>query len=544
MIPGDHRRGDLRMSSEIPSAKSSPSMSFARRLRLLWAAWPTVLPLVCLVASWFALRRGFLGHADIPLWDETEYLASGWRLLHHAQIHTLLPGSPLYVIWYALWHLVAHDALVVLYGQWLLIDLLLAVSVYFIMRAGGANGLFAYLAAAYWSSLICMWDPPRVGFFALLLALLAALAEHRGKHTRAILLVVGAALSRPEYLLAVVLWLLLRSWPRMASRTRLVIATVTPVVLLLAVTGAIPGLGGERTWVAFAQHYTLRWAAEHPSLLNEPWLDWPQAVTVSFPGAHSIGGALLSNPHEVLHHVASNLLEYPGLLVTLLASPALPGRVVGPAILSGLLLAVAVRRRWPQPVTWHTSGLLLVACVSVLPSLLVKPKAVYALPLLLLTLIGMVRLARSLVGASVGEGNRLGLGACVAATLALWLVPPTPPVALPVAGTLSGLRAIWSQQSPSPNWRMLEADGGWCTYLDYEKCKAEWLQNVVAGTTFAEYLRETSANAILVSDNFRKYPGIRHDPEFARFERDPASFGFRLVLSNPRYAFFLRTSRD
>jgi hypothetical protein len=67
---------------------------------------------------------------------------------------------------------------------------------------------------------------------------------------------------------------------------------------------------------------------------------------------------------------------------------------------------------------------------------------------------------------------------------------------------------------------------------------------VVAGTTFAEYLRETSANAILVSDNFRKYPGIRQDPEFARFERDPASFGFRLVLSNPWYAFFLRTSRD
>src|ERR1039457_6123640 len=84
MIPGDLRRGDLRMSSEIPRAKSSPSMSFVRGLRLLWAAWPTVVPLVCLVASWFALRRGFFGHVDIPLWDETEYLASGWRLLHHA----------------------------------------------------------------------------------------------------------------------------------------------------------------------------------------------------------------------------------------------------------------------------------------------------------------------------------------------------------------------------------------------------------------------------------------------------------------------------
>ncbi len=70
------------------------------------------------------------------MWDETEYLASGWRLLHHADTRTMLPGSPLYVIWYALWHLVAHDPIVVLYGQWLLIDLLLAASVYFVMRGG------------------------------------------------------------------------------------------------------------------------------------------------------------------------------------------------------------------------------------------------------------------------------------------------------------------------------------------------------------------------------------------------------------------------
>ncbi len=465
-------------------------------------------------------------------------MASGWRLLHHGDIHTVLPGSFLYVIWYALWHLVVHDPIIVLYGQWLLIDLLLAVSVYCVVRAGGASGLFSYLVAAYWSALVCASDPPRVGFFALLFVLLAVLAEYRGRRTWALLLIVAAALSRPEYLLAALLWLLIRGWSRLGRRARIVVVGGVPVVALLALTGAIPGLGGERIWVAFGQHYALRWAAEHPALLPEPWADWGQAMAVSFPGAHSLGDALLTNPREVLHHVAGNLLGYPSLLVTLVASPALPGRVVGPAILSGLLLAVGMRRRWPQPVAWRVPTLLLVACASALPSLLAKPKAVYALPILLLILMGMARVARSLGGAAVGE--RMGVGVCAAVTLALWVVPATRSSALPNAATVAGLRSIWSRQGPNPQWRMLEADGGWCTYVDLERCRALWLLKKPATTPFAEYLREVNANAILVSDNFRKYSGVRRDPEFARFEHEPASFGFRLALSNPRHALFLK----
>jgi hypothetical protein len=531
------------MSHEISRAESSPWTSLAQRLRPLRAAWPTVASLLCLGGSWLALRRGFFAHADIPLWDETEYLASGWRLLHHADMSTVLPGSPLYVLWYALWHLLLRDPIVVLYGQWLLIDLLLAVSVYFAMRAGGASGLFAYLVATYWSALVCVWDPPRVGFFALLMVLLAVLAEYRGKRVWAILLLAAAALSRPEYLLVVLLWLLIRSWPRLGRRSRLVVIAGTLVITLLALAGAVPGLGSERIWSAFAQHYALRWAAEHPSMLAEPWADWAQAVAISFPGAHSIGDAFLSNAREVLHHVAGNLFEYPSLLVTLVASPALPGIVVGPAILCGLLFAVAARRRWPQPVAWRTPTLLIVACVSALPSLFVKPKAVYCLPLVLLILIGMARVARSLGSATVGLRDRLGVGMCAAATLALWFVPPPLPATLPIAGTISSLRSIWSQLGPSPEWRMLEADGGFCTYVDFERCRALQLLKKPAGTTFADYLREVNANAVLVSDNFRNYTGVRHDPGFARFASEPSSFGFRLVMANPQHAFFLKVPK-
>lgn len=525
------------MSNDSPRAESSAAMSVLQRLRFLRASWPAVVPLLCLGATWLALRRGFFGRADIPLWDETEYLASGWRLLHHGDIHSVLPGSSLYVVWYALWHLVAHDPTVVLYGQWLLIDLLLTGSVFFVMRAGGASGLFSYLVAAYWSSLVCALDPPRVGFFAFWMVLLAVLAEYRSKRAWTILLIVAAALSRPEYLLVAFLYLLIRSWPSFSRRARVLLIGGTPIALILAVVGAIPGLHSERIWGAFAQHYAVRWAAEHPAIPIEPWADWARAVAISFPGASSLGDAFLINAREVLHHIALNLVDYPSLLVTLVASPALPGRVVGPAILCGLLFAVAARREWPRPATWRVPTLLLVACASALPSLLVKPKAVYALPIMLSIVLGIARVARSLAVSTVGE--RVGAGVCAAVTLALWLVPPSPPLALPIADTMARLRLIWAQQGPNTEWRMLEADGGWCTYVDYEKCKALWLLKKPAGTPFAQYLREVNANAVLVSDNFRKYAGIRHDPEFARFESDPASFGFRLVTSNPWHAFFL-----
>ncbi len=224
---------------------------------------------------------------------------------------------------------------------------------------------------------------------------------------------------------------------------------------------------------AFGQHYSLRWAAEHPPLLDDPWVAWGRAVAIGFPGAHSIGGALLTNPREFLHHVVGNLYEYPGLLVSLAASPALPGRVVGPAILSGLFLAVAVRRRWPQPVAWRTSTLLLAACASVLPSLLVKPKAVYALPLVLLILIGMARVARSLLGTTSAERSRLGLATCVAATLALWLVPLLPPAVLPVASAVAELRAFGRDRDRVRNggcWKPMAAGARTWTRINARPC--------------------------------------------------------------------------
>ncbi|MBN2576101.1 MAG: hypothetical protein JXP73_16185 [Deltaproteobacteria bacterium] len=500
-----------------------------------------IVPLACLLLAWLFLHRGFFRLVDIPLWDETEYLSAGWRLLHHGASESLLPGSPLYEAWYALVHLLVRDTLAVLYAQWLTVDLLVTVAIYGVTRASGAGVLLAYVVATYWTSLVFAWDVPRVGFFALLLALLAALAERAQRPVRAAILLAAAALARPEYGLALVLWLSIRCWPRLTRRWRRRLLLGVPLVALVALLLAGPSrLGEGRMWTGFAQHYSLRWAARHPEARIEPWSDWGMAVAADFPGVGSVGQALVSHPGKLWAHIAHNLLKYPGLLLGLALSPALPGKVVGPGLLLALLVAMAWSRKPAGPAWGAVSPLLLVSCVSILPSLLVEPKAVYALPVLLVLLFGMARAASAFVPAMRAQHAAV---ACAALTFALWFAPPRPGRPLPVATTLAELQRVWSRQPSGTTWRMLEADGGWCTYVDPEGCASLWLLRKSAGEGFLDHVRAVDANAVLVSASFRRSARVNGDAEFARFLADPSCLGFRLVFANQDHAFYLKSAK-
>ncbi len=508
------------------------------RARIPLPPWREIVPVACVMLAWALLHRGFLRRTDVPLWDETAYLAAGWRLLHHASPQSLLPGSPLYEAWYALVHLVVWDPLAALYAQWLVVDLLLTVTIYAAIRASGAGPWLAYGASTYWSTLVFTWDVPRVGFFAVLLVLLAMLADHVGRRGWAALLLCAAALARPEYLLALGAWLAIRAWPRLTRkwRRRLLIG-VPPVALVALVLIGPTRLGAGRSWLAFGQHYSLRWSARHPEVRLDPWSDWGVAMAADFPGVESLGQALVTHPGKVWRHVAENLLEYPGQLVELILSPMLPGMVVGPVLLIALLLGMAWSRKWSVPALRGCPLLLVAACASVLPSLLVKPKAVYALPVLLLLLHGLARGVSSLAP-PVRTRYAALLG--IALTSALWLTPPRPSRPLPVTATIADLRRSWSQQPSGTSWRMLEADGGWCTYVDPEGCTSLWLRDKPPATGFGNYVRAVDANAIVVSDVFRTSVTVSGDAELARFLDDPSRLGFRRLFSNPNHAFYLR----
>lgn len=489
-------------------------------------AW-RALPLLCLICAWIGLRRGFLRRTDIPLWDETEYLAAGWRLLHHGDTSSLLPGSPLYLGWYALWHLLVRDATAVLYAQWLTVDLGIAVASYLVMRASGVGRIAATLTTTYFSLLVFSSDQPRVGFLAFLLVLIAGLCESRGKRLATGALLAGAVLVRPEYLLALLVWMVVQAWPRVRSRTRWLLAGGLGATLLLGALATFSGIAGARPWTAFGQHYALRWAERNPSLPLDPWTDHAEVVASVFPGATSLGDALRVNPGELLRHVFGNLADTPGLLVTLVLSPALPGRLLGPLLLVVMLLAGALRRSWPQLPSWRTPPVVWIACASVVPSLLAKPKAVYALPLVWLVLLGLTRLGRSLLPAEpLRKPWAVGL-AWAGLALLPWALPVQPARPLPVAETITHLQSLWSQQPAHVRWRMLEQDGGWCTYLDPERCTAIWLWEKPVALSLQDFLSRQNVNAVMVSPAFLRSLRARNDAELTRFQREPAACGFR-----------------
>jgi len=174
-------------------------------------------------------------------------------------------------------------------------------------------------------------------------------------------------------------------------------------------------------------------------------------------------------------------------------------------------------------------------------SLLVSPKAVYALPLVWLVLFGLARLGRSLLPSEpVKKPWALAL---VWAGLAVvpWGLPTMPSRPLPVAETIAPLQTQWSRQAVNPRtrWRMLELDGGWCSYLDLDRCAPIWLWKKDPSLGFSDFLRQEGVDAVVVGPAFLRSLRVRNDAEFARFRQEPASFGFREIRLTHDHTLYL-----
>lgn len=128
-----------------------------------------------------------------------------------------------------------------------------------------------------------------------------------------------AAGSRPEFTwLALVgsitslVWLVVEFRAGAAAKRNRVPNFLAVLVGALGIPAALVFLHGSpfaggRSWVAFSQHFSLR-----NSLVGEdPWLDAAEIMGRSFPGAESVGQALLTNPSVFVSHIFSNVAEFP-----------------------------------------------------------------------------------------------------------------------------------------------------------------------------------------------------------------------------------------
>ena len=211
------------------------------------------------------------------------------------------------------------------------------------------------------------------------------------------------------------------------------------------------------------------------------------------------------------------------------------------AILIAAVLAVVLQRRvasLPGPLGRN----LAVVSLAALPSLLVMPKATYSLPLLLLCVLFIVRNLEEASGALSDRFARLELAQVTLLALVpvlAWILATSEPGPRSVERTIAALRRTWDQRPAGGNWRMLEADGGWCTYLDIMGCV--WVQSFLhtPGVTFAQVLERQNVNAVLVTPRLLG-AGWEQEPAFRRFTHDPGAFVFRRIWSNGWATLYLR----
>ncbi len=250
---------------------------------------------------------------DIGLDDETRYLERG---LHLANYDVRRIRAPLYSLWYAFLHLFAADP-VALYDLNFRVQMTLLPALLFLsLRAGGVPTSAAFVLAWMFMLSDANIEPwPRVAAFSWMW-ILAGIALFRAvKHPQWRWLPLGLGLmfstfARPENMGALLLLVLflagkaLRATPNQRQGWAAVLGAFA-----LSMTAAVLALGFPyepgRLWVAFGQHFSLRWAREYGDL--DPWMQWDEVTRRAFgPHVTTIAQAFLARPELVARHILAN----------------------------------------------------------------------------------------------------------------------------------------------------------------------------------------------------------------------------------------------
>jgi hypothetical protein len=370
-----------------------------------------------------------------------------------------------------------------------------------------------------------IWPRPSFLVIAMLGAAIPLALRFRRTSDKAALLAIVAFLLtfvRPEFITAFYLMLAvaaasflwtLWSQGRVApdgGRTLITLSTVPAmsfaVLAALALAWSLPTpVGYGRAFMAFGQHYALRYVADH-GLPVSSWQNWLPIMAREFPGASTVGTAFRQAPGKVLGFYAANLAD----MVTEIwqtAREVISRRAlffgVGAAILiAGALWRLhALRRdrgsvRMPGPARGALAADLLLIAVLGLPPLLgcilVYPRLHY---IIMVEFVACLLLARALRGLAPPFATALAAGLAILLVLSNQPLPPAPQ---PNVAIIRSLRTL------PPVRQMVENDGGWCYYLP-SRCAPYFLNAMTDATELRDLMARGTFDAVLISPSVRSY---------------------------------------
>jgi hypothetical protein len=531
-----------------------------------WGWIGSILPLLFVVGATLRLYWNIAKGTDLPLvGDEAMYLTLGSHLLHQGILPSF-PFSPLYACWYALHFRLFGDPIATYYAQIQVVAVLTAIFIYVYLRMIEVPRFLCVLGALLWIAqpayltLDFGLGHPRPYHFAFLIFLVGATVLRRlNFESRVPFALAGTAFMlfvmavREEYVISLVfLVFIIAFWQRKPSlspgphRRREYLlslalwaaaATLT-LWMLLKGKAQYPVMALGHSWCAFAQHFSVYRVGASPGSALDPWADWEFIAGQVFPGAHSIGGALLANPKAFLIFELHNILTAPRILFAYLAVPPY-------ALLKGMALGMtlgwigffssttsSLRRQALATSASALGPFVLSGAATALPVALITPKINYFLPLLFVLLAGLLKWL-SLILKSEPDGLRLFVPLSAAA-LSLILVVIRSPFEInpnsprPQYREVTEIRSILEAQKNRPI-RVLQYDVPYRygAFLPYGLAEMVDPFSRQAPEGFRDFMARQHVEAVILDAALRSCRPFRDDPEFALFQRSPGEWGWK-----------------
>ncbi len=518
----------------------------------LKAHWFDVLLLFVLVLAGIKLTYRIEDIVDLPFFDETFYMNRGLLIPDNG-----FPGpekAPLYSVWYLFLSTIQPDPIQLYYLNYVLSVILLPVCFYVLLRVQRVSAWIAMLAACWilvLSENLSILRVASVGAIPVLIAL--TVATVCSSYVLGFVVCAAGALIgsfiRPELFLVFLLSLACCGVAAGLRKFRLcrlewggiALAAFLAIGLMLTFGRPIGGDGGRR-WVAFSQHFSLRWVTEH-NLPRSPWTECESIVQEVFGDVTSIREACMAEPSIFINHIAGNIGDTPKVLWKVLTDhlpllePGYPelvkmeGWLIGLILLAGLIWQHKfvrqcffdnLRRRHRM---WI--GALLFSAPSIVSIFLIYPRSHYfLLPAILLFATIMVLFAGETD--QPGQSKRLSVFSVLLLAFVILAVVPSFAVHAGRRRYLPNRRVVEFVREMNLNQPVvfLEAEGGYGVYcgrqftsiLHYRKDKP-----------YGAYMREHGINAIVVSRTLVEDVRYRTDPEWQSFFKNFEQQDFKRI---------------
>ncbi len=483
---------------------------------------------------------------DIRLSDESHYLHRGMMIPQQIPSAEKSPG---YSLWYRMLSFVQPDTARLYFLNYRLMTILPALAVFLTLRVFRVSRLIAFAASAVFlfsTSNILTW--PKISHFTALVLLAGILLS--GLMRNRILQIstlTGTALAasyiRPEFFVAyaclcvfLLLWTIGDYLKNRSVRVFVPLTVILALGLGLAFWLGVPVASGDRSMVAFGQHYALHWV-KWTGAAEDPWTTWEVIIEKDFGSIHSPVQALSANPSAFLRHVLENLRVFPGKLLKLFFSShprcfraylilklgiavlALGGL---PYLCGGGFRGLKRFLRENLTSTWlHLTLIGLLSLPVLISIILIYARLHYVYLFGLLSGVGAVMLLFRTVG-NDKKGSTYIFTAVVATASLILVHPVADAVAAnsqPVLKTVSFLR----QLNLTEPVHILEAGGGLGLYVGRNYSGVSQTEKE---RPFTEFLSRHSINMVVVSPRLSHDVRFRDDPQWRRFVQNPGAFGF------------------